>query len=169
MGRCYDIPANWSLCSYSEFGWQSHIYIYIYIYRVLFQTTVGRSISTTLMVSVHKWRVFTAFKLKISRKTRTNYNTKLIAGNLWIALVMELEPGDWTTRESRFYEKCHDMKMTFFSSTCMQIGDPWMNGWKWPSQGFLLKRGTKVVFKETKGLTLFIFFYSIDYKPNHPQ
>jgi hypothetical protein len=31
-----------------------------------------------------------------------------------------------------------------------------MNGWKWQSQGFLLKRGTKVVIKETKGLTLFI-------------
>jgi len=31
-----------------------------------------------------------------------------------------------------------------------------MNGWKWQSQGFLLKKETKVVIKETKGLTLFI-------------
>jgi hypothetical protein len=67
-------------------------YIYIYIYRVLFQTTVGRSISTTLMVSVHKWRVFTAFKLKISRKTRANYNTKLIADNLELPLWWSSSP-----------------------------------------------------------------------------
>jgi hypothetical protein len=35
--------------------------------------------------------------------------------------------------------------------------NPWMNGWKWQSQGFLLKKGTKVVIKETKDLTLFIW------------